>query len=86
MNKEYRYRIVFHDDSPAFDPWVFTLFTPEPIENSTIESLIEQYSEVIGRDHERGGYCPVDIMDELVRVHDGWRWEDGDDEIIIMGY
>lgn len=85
MSKEYRYRIVFHDE-PAFDPWVFNLFTTEQKTNSDIESLIEYYSEVNSRNHESGGYCPVDIMDDLVRDNDGWRWEDGDDEIVIMNW
>lgn len=86
MSKEYRYRIVFHDDDATFDPWVFNLYTPEPWKQEAIESKIEYWSEVNSRNMENGGYCPVDIMDDLVRHNDGWRWEDGDEEIIIMNY
>ena len=83
MSKEYRYRIIFHD-KPAFDPWVFNLFTTEQKTNSDIESLIDYYSELNSRNQEV--YCPVDIMDDLVADHPGWRWEDGDEEITIMNY
>jgi hypothetical protein len=84
-NAEYRYKIIFAD-SP--EDWEFFLFTDEPKSADDIESLIEYYSEVNSRNQESGGYCPVDIMDDLLADHDGWHWESDmfDDEIHITNW
>jgi hypothetical protein len=80
--KEYKTRIRFCDN--AFGDWVFNLFTTEPASKEDIESLIDYWAEV--NDRNADDYSPVDIMDDIVADHDGWRWEDGDDELIITNW
>ena len=79
---EYKYRIRFCDN--AFGDWVFNLITTEPASKENIESLIDYWAEV--NDRNADDYCPVDIMDDIVSNHDGWRWEDGDDELLIVNW
>ena len=79
---EFKSRIRFCDN--AFGDWVFTLITTEPKTHDEIESLIDYWAEV--NDHNTDDYSPVDIMDDIVADHDGWRWEDGDEELIITNW
>ena len=84
---EYKYRIRFCDNE--FGDWVFNLITTEPASKEDIESLIDYWAEVCDRNIEN--YCPVDIMDHLVDEnfasnHPGWRWEDGDEELLIVDW
>lgn len=79
---EYKYRIRFCDN--AFGDWVFNLVTTEPKTQDEIESLIDYWAEV--NDRNADDYSPVDIMDDIVSDHDGWRWEDGDDELLIVNW
>lgn len=80
--KEYKYRIRFYDK--ASGDWVFNLVTTEPKTQDEIESLIDYWAEVNSRNVEN--YCPVDIMDDIVENNDGWRWEDGDSELLITDW
>ena len=80
--KEYKYRIRFCDN--AFGDWTFSLITTEPKTQDEIESLIDYWAEV--NDRNKGDYSPVDIMDDIVADHPGWRWEDGDDELFIVNW
>lgn len=79
MAKEFRQRIRFRDD--RFGDWVFTLITTEEKTRDDIESLIYYWADVNDRNKE--DYSPVDVMDDIVYDHDGWRWEDGDDELVV---
>jgi hypothetical protein len=79
---EYKYRIRFYDG--VYGDWTFTLFTTEPKTQDEIESLIDYWAEVNGRNKEE--YTPVDIMDDIVADHDGWRWGDGDEELLIVNW
>lgn len=79
---EYKHRIRFCDN--AFGDWVFNLVTPEPKTQDEIESLIDYWAEV--NDRNKSDYSPVDIMDDIVADHDGWRWEDGDKELVILDW
>lgn len=79
---EYKYRIRFCDN--AFGDWTFNLFTTEPKTQDELESLIDYWGEV--NDRNKGDYSPVDIMDDIVADHDGWRWEDGDEELLILNW
>jgi hypothetical protein len=82
---EFKYRIRFCDN--AFGDWVFTLITNEPVPMDEIETLIDSRLAWFDSSGEtRGDYCPVNIMDDIVADHDGWRWEDGDDELIVVNW
>lgn len=82
MAAEFKYRIRFCDT--AFGDWVFNLFTTEPMPQDEIESLIDLWEEV--NSANKGDYSPVDIMDDIVADRQGWRWEDGETELIIVNW
>lgn len=78
---EYKHRIRFCDN--AFGDWVFSLITPEPLTEDEIEALIDYWAE---KDRNTDDYSPVRIMDDIVAAHDGWSWEDGEKELIIVNW
>lgn len=79
-NEEYRRRVVFWDD--YFGDWDFAIVTPEFMTDEQIERIIV---EQIGKTAEKSDdYCPVDIMDDIVEAHPGWRWEDAESPVMIL--
>ncbi len=71
MEKKKVFNIVFRDDD---EDWQMMLVTTEEKTADEIESLIDYYDEVNGRN--MGDYSPVDIMDDIVEANPGWQWYD----------